>query len=113
MTRREDHEAEERRLGDIATRLLFENERVRIWQLKLEPGAESDLHRHELDHILVQIAGDRIAVVPDPDTEGPYDQYLEASVVPGQTIFVGRGGVETARNVGRELYREIVIELKD
>ena len=113
MTQRDDHAAKERRFGDIATRLLFENDRVRIWQLKLEPGGESDLHRHELDHILVQIAGDRIAVVPDADTEGPYDQYLEAPVVPGQTIFVQRGGVETARNVGRERYREIVIELKD
>jgi hypothetical protein len=34
-------------------------------------------------------------------------------VVPGQAIFVERGGVETARNVGQVPYSEIIIELKD
>ena len=29
------------------------------------------------------------------------------------TVFVRRGGVETARNVGAEPYREIIIELKE
>jgi hypothetical protein len=42
-----------------------------------------------------------------------YRQYLEAPVAPGQTIFIERGGIETAKNVGRRAYREILIELKD
>ena len=104
---------EERVLGDVGTRLLFENERVRAWELKLAPGEESDIHRHELDHLLIQLSGDRVAVIPEPDTEGPYKDYLEAEVIPGMTVFVPRGGVETARNVGDEPYREIIIELKD
>ena len=100
-------------LGEIASRVVFENERVRIWELVLEPGREGPLHRHELDHILVQISGDRMAVVPHPDSQGPYDEYLEAEVFPGQIFVVPRGGVEIARNVGRERYHEILIELKD
>ena len=100
-------------LGDVGTRLLFENERVRAWELKLAPGEESDIHRHELDHLLIQLSGDRIAVVPEPDTGGPYKDYLDVEVIPGMTVFVPRGGVETARNVGNQPYREIIIELKD
>ncbi|MBV9411723.1 MAG: hypothetical protein JO148_09005, partial [Acidimicrobiia bacterium] len=46
-------------------------------------------------------------------TEGPYRDYLEADVIPGMTVFVARGGVETARNTGTEPYKEIIIELKD
>ena len=103
----------ERVLGGVGTRLLFENERVRAWELKLAPGEESDIHRHELDHLLIQLSGDRIAVVPEPDTGGPYKDYLDVEVIPGMTVFVPRGGVETARNVGRQPYREIIIELKD
>jgi beta-alanine degradation protein BauB len=103
----------ERVLGDVGTRLLFENDRVRAWELRLAPGEESAAHRHELDHLLIQLSGDRVAVVPEPDTEGPYRDYLEADVVPGATVFVPRGGVETARNVGAEPYHEIIIELKD
>ncbi len=103
----------ERALGDVGTKLVFENDRVRIWQVRLAPGEEGDVHRHDLDHILVQVAGDRIAVVPEPDSQGPYREYLEADVVPGATVYVTRGGVETARNTGLDPYREIVIELKD
>jgi hypothetical protein len=105
--------APRRTLGPIADRVLFENERVRIWELRMQPGQQGPVHRHELDHILVQIDGDRMAVVPEPDTEGPYREYLEADVVPGQSFYVTRGGVEIARNVGRRTYHELIIELKD
>ena len=100
-------------LGGVGTRLLFENDRVRAWELRLAPGEDSPIHRHELDHLLIQLSGDRVAVIPEADTAGPYKDYLEADVVPGMTVFVERGGVETARNVGKEPYREIIIELKD
>ena len=82
----------ERHLGHVGSRVLFENERVRVWEMKLAPGERSDLHRHDLDYLLVFLAGD---------------------VPVGRTVFVERGGVETAVNAGREHYREILIELKD
>ncbi len=102
-----------RLFGDIADIVLFENARVRIWEMKLPPGQEGPVHRHELDHILVQISGDRRAVVPEPDTAGEYDAYEEADVVPGNCFYVQRGGIERARNVGTQAYHEIIIELKD
>ena len=101
-----------RTLGAVGTRLLLENERVRIWELDLPPGARSATHRHEVDYVLVQIAGDRIAAEPEPDTAGAFRSYVEADVVPGRARYIARGGVETAVNVGRERYREILIELK-
>jgi hypothetical protein len=103
----------ERKLGDVATKLLFENERVRIWEMRLDPGESGAVHRHDLDYVLVQIEGDRMAVVPEPDSGGSFREYLEAPVFPGQTIFLSRGGIETAKNVGQRAYREILIELKD
>ena len=102
-----------RELGEIATKLLFENERVRIWEMRMPPGEIGPPHRHDLDHILVQISGDRMAVVPEPDSEGPYREYLEADVAPGRFFYITRGGVERAKNVGRVAYHEILIELKD
>ncbi len=104
---------EERVLGDLGTKVVFENDRVRVWQVRLAPGEQGDVHRHALDHLLVQVAGDRIAVVPEPDSKGPFRHYLEADVVPGAVVHVARGGVESARNVGSRPYLEIVVELKD
>ena len=103
----------ERKLGAIADKVLFENDRVRIWELHLPPGAKGPAHRHDLDHILIQIDGDRMAVHPEPDTQGPYPDYLEADAFPGNVIYVERGGVEVAHNIGRRTYHEIIVELKD
>src|SRR5262245_27136077 len=105
--------SEARRLGEVATKLLFENERVRIWEMRLGPGEEGSVHRHDLDYVLVQIEGDRMAVVPEPDSGGSYRDYLEADVFPGNTIFIERGGIEKALNVGKRADRESRIELKE
>jgi hypothetical protein len=103
----------DRVLGEIANKVIFENDRVRIWQLRMAAGEKGPVHKHELDHILIQISGDRMAVVPEPDTEGVYSEYLEADVEPGQYFYVERGGIESALNVGEQEYHEIIVELKD
>lgn len=105
--------SDQRVLGGVGTKVLMENERVRIWEMRLDPGEESAVHRHDLDYILVQVSGDRIAGVPEPDSGGEYNEYIEAEVVPGNAIYIGRGGIETARNTGTRQYYEILIELKD
>jgi hypothetical protein len=102
-----------RQLGDIADSILFENDRVRIWELKMAPGTRGAVHEHELDHILIQISGDRMAVQPEPDTKGYYNEYEEADVEPGNHFYVGKGGIESAVNIGNETYHEIIVELKD
>jgi hypothetical protein len=103
----------DRTIGDVATKVLFENDRVRVWEMRLAPGEDSGVHRHDLDYLLVQIDGDKIAGIPEPDTLGQYKDYVEATVVPGTVVYIERGGIETARNVGEKPYYEILIELKD
>ena len=44
-------------LGDIASVVLFENERVKIWNLIVEPGEASSWHLHERDYITVGVEG--------------------------------------------------------
>jgi hypothetical protein len=97
----------------VATRLLMENDKVKIWEMRLQPGERGELHSHKYDHVLVQISGDRMAVEPDPSTKSVYKDYVEAPVEPGKIFFIEKGGVETAYNVGKEPFYEIVIELKE
>jgi predicted metal-dependent enzyme (double-stranded beta helix superfamily) len=90
----------------------MENDRVKIWEMDLAPGEESAVHEHTMDYILVLLEGDRIAGVPEPDSAGPYNEYIEAEVEPGNYYYIEKGGIETARNIGKKRYREIAIELK-
>ncbi len=99
-------------LGNVATRVILENDRVRIWEMDLAPGERSATHRHECDYVLVQIDGERIAAEFEPDTAGVHRGWVEGDVEPGKTRYIARGGIETAINVGTRRYREILIELK-
>jgi hypothetical protein len=107
------YNVDSREFGGVGTRVLFEKDFVRIWEMSLLPGEASPLHRHELDHVLVQIQGDRVAVEPEPDTQGRYREYMVADIARGMAAFVARGGVETARNVGNTPYYEIIVEMKN
>lgn len=103
----------ERVLGDVATKMLFENDRVRVWEMDLAPGESSAVHEHEHDYLLVQIEGDKIAGIFEPDTKGAYPPgVVEGDVTPGNVVYITKGGIETAKNTGSKRYREILIELK-
>ncbi|MDQ1459682.1 MAG: hypothetical protein QOI08_1166 [Actinomycetota bacterium] len=101
-----------RTLGGVGTKVVFEDHRVRVWVLDLAPGERSPIHRHDHDHLLIQVRGDRIAVEPEPDTQSPYREFFEAAVIPGMVTHVPKGGIETAVNTGAAPYYEIIVELK-
>jgi quercetin dioxygenase-like cupin family protein len=98
--------SEDRPLGNVANKLLFENELVRVWEMNLSPGEQSDRHRHDLPYLLCVLAGSRV----DADVEG--HGRVELPVQPGSVFFVPPGATETAINASREHFREILIELK-
>lgn len=45
--------------GCVGTRLLSENERVRIWTIRLAPGERFGFHRHVLDYFWTCVTGGR------------------------------------------------------
>lgn len=106
--------SDERVLGGIGTRVLFENDRVRVWEMRLEPGERSAVHRHDNDYVMVQISGDRIGAQLEPDSPLIWgdQRQIEADVAPGLAIYGQRGGIETAYNPGRQTFHEIIVELK-
>ena len=65
----------------VGSKLLFENDRVRVWELRLEPGQREALHEHKLDYVMVQIDGDKVA--------GEFDLTLANDNAPGQMVLSG------------------------
>src|SRR5712675_2525643 len=45
----------DRKLGPIGDRILFENERVRVWGVNLEPGQRQPWHKHDLPYLIVPL----------------------------------------------------------
>ena len=94
-------------LGNVGTRVVLENDRVKIWEMRLEPGESSDLHRHTLDYVLCILEGTSI------DADRPDGESFRARVAPGDVFYVERGGVERAVNRSATRFREFIVELKD
>ena len=56
--------------SDVGTKLLFENDRVRVWDLCLAPGERTGLHRHTTDFLYVVIGSGTLQTVY---ADGPAD----------------------------------------
>jgi mannose-6-phosphate isomerase-like protein (cupin superfamily) len=97
--------AEGPRLGDVATKLLFENDSVKVWEMLLGPGEASDPHHHHHPYFFVVIEGESI------DADFPNGKSIQIPVEPNQVIFVPGGNTETAVNRSSVRYREILVEL--
>ncbi len=97
-------------LGGVGGRVLIEDDEVRIWELVLEPGEASALHRHDHDYVLIILEGDYVAGVTLPGD--PIGSFVGKVPAAGNTVRVPKGGVEWAYNVGDKTYREFIVELK-
>jgi quercetin dioxygenase-like cupin family protein len=53
----------------VGSTVLFENQRVRVWELTLEPGAHREYHQHHHDHVILypQAGTMRGQELGDPD----------------------------------------------
>ena len=92
--------------------MLFEDERIRVWEMVLEPGQRSPMHHHENDYVVVVVEGDHATVEPlEEGAEGSGSK--SADVTPGQSVFLRRGSTEVAVNSGAVRYRDVQIELLD
>jgi hypothetical protein len=98
-------------IGNVGSRVIFEDDRVRIWELILEPGQASDLHHHECDYYLLIFEGDLVAGIP-PKSTG-IEPFLAKIPEAGNTVRIPKGGLEWAFNVGEKTYREVLVEYKD
>ncbi len=98
-------------IGDVADHVLFEDDNVRIWEMKLAPGEHSPLHEHKHDYYLIIFSGDLVAGVTPKDY--PMESFVGVVPEAGNTVGIPKGGIEWAWNIGKETYHEYLVELKN
>lgn len=93
-------------MTQIATRSLFENQEVRVWEMDVAPGATFGLHHHTNDYVLYITSGANLKV--DDRDYGLYDFVAHDRSV----YYIKAGGTESFRNVSETPFREALIEIK-
>ena len=92
----------------VGTELLFENDRVRVWDLRLAPGERAGFHRHSHDYFFVVIGGGTLQAVRNGKKGEPRpmkDGEVHWRNIQGEDVH-------EAVNVGDAPWRNIVVELK-
>jgi hypothetical protein len=94
----------------VAARVLFENERVRVWDDRAGPGETKHLHVHRRPYITVIITGERGETVgEDGNAQRRFD-----GLTPGEAHYVGPDelpAVHAMRNTGSTELAVLIIEL--
>ena len=96
----------------VGTKVMFENERVRVWDLNLAPGESLPEHLHELDYLIMVVSGSLIRFTDPADPAGHRDvQYIDDQVFFREVGPAGK--IDThLTNIGTKNHRNFVIELK-
>jgi beta-alanine degradation protein BauB len=93
----------------VGSRVLFEDDAVRIWELEVGPGETFPMHHHALDYVTVTLTeSDVEAHAADGTVRPAHHQVGDFRVA-----HVGPAGeTHELRNVGRGVFRNRIIELK-
>ena len=95
---------------NLGTTVWFENERVQVWDLSLQPGERVPFHVHDHDYFWTVTDAGRLLQRYDDGTS----REVEVSV--GQTNFLvygeGERTVHDLENVGDTFFRCVTVLLK-
>ena len=110
-------------MAGVGTQKVFENDRVNVWHLDLEPGEHGEQHTHGLDYVIRIMSGSALQIF------GPKGELLDTVKlesggavsfrVEGDQIVADRPGypivpaTHSAKNVGTKTFREVLIEFKN
>ena len=92
--------------GPIGDAIVFENEHVRVWTLRLEPGGRQPWHVHMLPYLVI------------PLTEGRNEmrwrdgRVVQTNESPGQALWRLPGAAHELVNTSTWTYQNMLVELK-
>ncbi|WP_052850389.1 cupin domain-containing protein [Streptomyces avicenniae] len=89
----------------VGTKLVHQDERVRVWTLDLAPGEQTEIHQHPCDYVYVVVAGGQTETVHADSTVHPGDDQV------GDAVYHEAGQPHLLKNVGTTHYTNIIVEL--
>ena len=92
-------------MAEVGSKLIFENERIRVWEFTLQPGETIDAHKHEHDYFFYPIEGGTLEVTREGGV-------VRATLEAGKVYYRSGGDTHAAKNVDNHRYHEVLVELK-
>ena len=106
-------------MSGVGTKKVFENDKVIVWEMTLEPGESTGQHTHENEYFFQVISGSTLETISADGVSLGEFEFATGSThyltLEGDELVYGDVRVPArheARNVGSERYHEILVELR-
>ena len=106
-------------MAGVGSKKVFENDKVIVWEMALEPGESTGIHTHEHEYFFQVITGSTLETVTREGQSLGAFEFASGSThyltLEGDELVYGEARVPAeheARNVGSSRYFEILVELK-
>jgi hypothetical protein len=109
-------------MGDVGSFIVFENDKVIIWGMLLEPGQQTACHSHQHDYIFYVLEGSSLEVFDKNDVflfafDSNTGNAFAFTCREGELFSSDGKGLQvtathSAHNSGMTRYREILVETK-
>jgi uncharacterized RmlC-like cupin family protein len=94
-------------LGPIGTKVLFENEHIRVWSVELPPKGHQPLHEHQHPYLIVPVSEGKSFMRWE---DGRERQLVD---VPGEVKYrEASGGPHELFNLEDTKFHTILVEIK-
>lgn len=94
-------------LGEVGQRIVLENDHVRIWEIRLEPGQTIDFHIHYHPYVVISLGGG------ENEIETIFGKRITVDESLGSTVFIDdMRPVHRLTNRASVPYLSRLIELK-
>ncbi len=91
-------------LQPIGTKVLYEDDDVRVWKLDLAAGEATPVHEHEHDYVFVVVAGGPTETV---NADGTSERSTDRR---GHAVHHQAPLVHHLRNLGDSRYVNVIVE---
>ena len=109
-------------MAGVGSNVVFEDDKIKVWEFDLDPGEQTPVHTHELDYIFYVIDGTTLEVFDKNNQFLSNIEVKAGDVVPlrlegDELVVIGNESqripaTHSARNGGPNRYREILVETK-
>ena len=106
-------------MAGVGSKKVFENDKVIVWEMALEPGESTGIHTHEHEYFFQVVTGSTLETITSEGQSLGAFEFATGSThyltLEGDELVYGEARVPAkheARNVGSSRYFEILVELK-
>ncbi len=94
-------------LGDVGDKILFENEHIRLWEVRLEPGQTIAFHIHYHPYLIISLGGG------GNEIETIFGKKISTDEPHGSFVFINEmRPVHRLTNKSKVTYLSRLVEMK-